>query len=88
MVTKSKLRMALAAEKGVDFNKLREKKKQKAAAKRKQAEQTKRGADGSDDSNEEGEEEHASDESEGEENDGYGNGVRYYYGAELLPGHH
>ncbi|KAK5993157.1 rRNA-processing protein EBP2 [Cladobotryum mycophilum] len=35
MVTKSKLRMALAAEKGVDFKKLKEQKKRKATLKRK-----------------------------------------------------
>ena len=33
MVTKSKLKMALVAEKGVDFKKLNQKKKQKAATK-------------------------------------------------------
>ncbi|KJZ75515.1 hypothetical protein HIM_04978 [Hirsutella minnesotensis 3608] len=37
MVTKSKLRMALAAEKGVDFKKLKQEKKHKAALKRKRA---------------------------------------------------
>lgn len=36
MVTKSKLRLALAAEKGVDFTKLKQQKKHKAALKRKQ----------------------------------------------------
>jgi rRNA-processing protein EBP2 len=35
MVTKSKLRLALAAEKGVDFAKLKQKKKEKAALKQK-----------------------------------------------------
>jgi rRNA-processing protein EBP2 len=35
MVTKSKLKMALAAEKGVDFAKLKQQKKAKEAAKRK-----------------------------------------------------
>lgn len=35
MVTKSKLKIALAADKGVDFKKLNQKKKQKAAAKNK-----------------------------------------------------
>jgi rRNA-processing protein EBP2 len=35
MVTKSKLKLALAAEKGVDFKKLKEKKKHKEALKRK-----------------------------------------------------
>ncbi|OAQ85327.1 rRNA processing protein [Purpureocillium lilacinum] len=38
MVTKSKLRLALAAEKGVDFKKLKQEKKHKAALKRKRAE--------------------------------------------------
>ena len=38
MVTKSKLRMAIAAEKGVDFKKLKEKKKYKEAVKRKAVE--------------------------------------------------
>ena len=33
MVTKSKLRLALAAEKGIDFNKLKQQKKHKEAAK-------------------------------------------------------
>ncbi|KAK0392176.1 hypothetical protein NLU13_1674 [Sarocladium strictum] len=37
MVTKSKLRMAIAAEKGVDFKKLKQKKKAKEAEKRKEA---------------------------------------------------
>lgn len=37
MVTKSKLKMALAAEKGTDFNKLKLKKKAKGASKRKPA---------------------------------------------------
>ncbi|KOS18376.1 rRNA-processing protein EBP2 [Escovopsis weberi] len=37
MVTKSKLRLALAAEKGVDFKKLKQQKKHKATLKRKQA---------------------------------------------------
>lgn len=35
MVTKSKLKMALAAEKGIDFSKLKQQKKSKEAAKRK-----------------------------------------------------
>lgn len=35
MVTKSKLKMALVSEKGVDFKKLKEKKKEKAAKKTK-----------------------------------------------------
>jgi rRNA-processing protein EBP2 len=35
MVTKSKLRLALAAEKGIDFTKLKQQKKNKEAAKRK-----------------------------------------------------
>jgi hypothetical protein len=38
MVTKSKLKMALVAEKGVDFKKLNQKKKQKAARKEKASE--------------------------------------------------
>lgn len=37
MVTKSRLRLAIAAEKGVDFKKLKQTKKQKAALKRKRA---------------------------------------------------
>lgn len=35
MVTKSKLKMALAAEKGIDFSKFKQQKKSKEAAKRK-----------------------------------------------------
>lgn len=35
MVTKSKLKMALAAEKGIDFSKLKQQKKSKEAAQRK-----------------------------------------------------
>jgi rRNA-processing protein EBP2 len=44
MVTKSKLRMALAAEKGVDFKKLQQKKKHKEAIKRKTRTTQSRGA--------------------------------------------
>lgn len=80
MVTKSKLRLAIAAEKGVDFQKLKEKRKLKAALKQKQAaqaEQKERRADESDDSSEEGE--GASEGSDDEENEeSYGNGVRYF----------
>lgn len=71
MVTKSKLRMALAAEKGVDFQKLKEKKKHKAAVKRKQAAQADRGAG---ESEEEDSAQLEDEESDNEEQ--YGNGVR------------
>ncbi|KND93864.1 rRNA-processing protein EBP2 [Tolypocladium ophioglossoides CBS 100239] len=43
MVTKSRLRMALAAEKGVDFKKLKQEKKHKAALKQKRAKETQDG---------------------------------------------
>jgi rRNA-processing protein EBP2 len=43
MVTKSKLKMALAAEKGVNFKKLHQKKKQKAATKEKSKKSEKKG---------------------------------------------
>jgi len=75
MVTKSKLRMALAAEKGVDFKKLKEKRKAKA---RKKAEQQKRGADSSDEEQEEKEVEAVDEDEESEDEEGdeeFGNGV-------------
>lgn len=75
-MAKSKLRMALAAEKGVDFKKLKEKKKHKENVKRKEAAQQARGAESEEDEDdsESGEEVDAS-QDEDEEEDEAGNGV-------------
>lgn len=73
MVTKSRLKMALAAEKGIDFKKLKEKKKAKDAAKRKAAETATHDEDSED--SEEEEVGDAGSQSEDSEDEA-GNGVR------------
>lgn len=72
---KSKLKLALAAEKGTDFTKLKEKRQQKAALKAKQVEDDRQQEEIQDDEEAEGE---FSGESEYEdEGEKYGNGVGY-----------
>ncbi|UNI19176.1 rRNA-processing protein EBP2 [Purpureocillium takamizusanense] len=69
MVTKSKLRLALAAEKGVDFNKVKQEKQHKAALKRKRAEVEQEAQDPQPEEPEKGESLDDEDEDEDEEED-------------------
>lgn len=71
MVTKSKLRLALAAEKGIDFNKLKQQRKHKEALKRKMAQRDAKEEEEEEvDEVEDDEEDDDEDEDEDIENDG------------------
>ncbi|CAI6100500.1 unnamed protein product [Clonostachys chloroleuca] len=74
MVSKGRLKMALAAEKGTDFKKLNQKKKAKEAAKKKAAKVVVEEKP-TESEEEEKEEEEEEDDAEGEEDEEMGNGV-------------